>query len=365
MGQLVARPAVLVLAREARGLTQAEVAKAMSALAGEAVSQAFVSKAEAGRLAVAGDRLSLYAEALSYPIEVLCVDSEVHGVGIGLVYHRKKASMGAKVLRRVHAELMFTRRQVRALQNADGQAEHRFYRVSRGPLDVPAEIAQRVRDEWELPPGPIAGIVGAIEAAGGLVVAHDLNADGLDAVTQWTGGEPPLFLVDLMAPTDRFRFSLAHEVGHIYLHGEIGGGPEIERQADEFASEFLLPAEELRGSFTERVDLRLLLDLKMHWGASMAALARRALTLDAISEWQYRQLMVEMSALGYRTREPGDLPAETPCTVTRLARQLLARSGSIEAAAQSVGLLADEFHDLYLSTGNNTDPAFFREVARG
>lgn len=188
------------------------------------------------------------------------------------------------------------------------------------------------------------------------MVARDLDADGLDAATQWTGGEPPLFLVDAKAPTDRFRFSLAHEVGHAFLHGDVGGGPEVERQADEFAAEFLLPADEVRDSFAGPVDLGLLLDLKRRWGASMAALARRALTLDAVSEWQYRQLMVEMSALGYRTQEPGQLPAEVPRTVDRLAARLLADSGSVDAAAEAVGLLPEGFLDLYLPAGSDAGP---------
>lgn len=353
MAEFVANAAVLALARESRGLTQVEVSGAMSDLAGEAVSQAFVSKAEAGRLAVSGDRLHLYAAALQYPIEVLCADPEVHGVGIGLLYHRRKASLGAKALRRVHAELMFTRSQLRALQDAIGSTPHRFYRTERDPMDIPAEIAQRVRKEWNLPSGPIVGLVDAVEAAGGLVVARDLDADGLDAVTQWTGDEPPLFLIDLKAPTDRFRFSLAHEIGHVYLHGGIGGGQEIEREADEFASELLLPESEIRGSFAGSVDLQLLIDLKHRWGASMAALARRALTLGAMSDWQYRQVMVEMSALGYRNREPGSLPSETPRLVRHLAQQLVTSSGSVEAAARRTGLLPDEFHDLYLSLGDD------------
>jgi hypothetical protein len=34
--------------------------------------------------------------------------------------------------------------------------------------------------------------------------------------------------------------------------------------------------------------------------------------LDAISNWQYREPMVEMSTLGYPERGPGRFPAEKP-----------------------------------------------------
>jgi len=353
---------MLALTRESRGMTQAEVAAAMSEVAGEAVSQAYVSKGEAGRLVVSGERLDVYAAAVRYPVEVLCSDPDVHGVGVGLVYHRKKASLGAKALRRVHAELMFTRMQLRALLGAKGNGKHLFRRVVLGQLETPADLARSVRTEWKLARGPISGVVASVEAAGGLVVARDLDADGLDAVTQWTGKEPPLFLADVKAPTDRFRFSLAHEIGHAYLHGDVGGGPNIEREADEFAAEFLLPAEEIRDSFTDPVDLGLLLELKLRWGVSMAALARRALTLDVVSEWRYRQIMVEMSALGYRTQEPVQLPAETPRQVARLAARLRTDAGSLDAAARTVGLLPDEFRDLYLFTGNGDANASLHTV---
>src|SRR5262245_52865498 len=106
MGNDSAHPAMLVIARESRAMTQAEVAARMTELAdGEPVSQAYVSKAEAGRLTVSGPRLDLYAQALRYPVDVLSADSDLHGVGVGLVHHRKRASLGAPALRRIHAEL--------------------------------------------------------------------------------------------------------------------------------------------------------------------------------------------------------------------------------------------------------------------
>jgi Zn-dependent peptidase ImmA (M78 family) len=43
-----------------------------------------------------------------------------------------------------------------------------------------------------------------------------------------------------------FRFSLAHELGHVILHDEPGATAVQERQADEFASEMLLPADTVR-----------------------------------------------------------------------------------------------------------------------
>ena len=356
-GDAAARAGMLVLARESRGMTQADLAQVMSReSAGTPVSQGYVSKAEAGRLEVTGSRLDVYAAALGYPPAVLCADPEIHGVGVGLVHHRKRASLGAPALRRIHAELALARMQASALLAlADVKPRHGFRRIPVDDFDTPSDAAVTLRREWHLAPGAVPRMIGVLEGAGGLVLIRDLGSRELDAVTQWIDGEPPLFLISAHAPADRFRFSLAHELGHVIIHGEPGATPVQERQADEFASEFLMPADAIRAELARRqLDLPRLLGLKHHWGVSMAALLRRASTLGVISEWQYRNLMVEMSALGYRTQEPGDLTRESPrlipALVTRLRRDQGYQPGQLAAAA---GLLEDEFTRLYV----RDDPA--------
>lgn len=352
-----ARAAMLVLARESRGMTQAELAQVMTRQSGTAVSQGYISKAEAGRLEVTGPRLAAYAEALRYPAAVLRADPELHGVGVGLVHHRKRASLGAPALRRIHAELALARMQTRALLTlAGGKHHHRFHRIMVDDFDTAADAATELRREWELAPGAVPQVIPLIEAAGGVVLVRDLGTRELDAVTQWIEGGPPLFLINAHAPADRFRFSLAHELGHVIMHREPGVTAVQERQADEFASELLLPADTVRIDLRQgRLDLARLLDLKHHWGVSMAALLRRAATLGVISDWQHRNLMIEMSALGYRTQEPGDLIREYPRFVPGLIAQLRDERGySPEQLADAAGLLPDEFARLYVENNNST-----------
>jgi len=352
-----AHAGMLVLARESRGMTQAEVAEAMTRDSADVpVSQGYVSKAEAGRLEVTGPRLALYAAALEYPAGVLCADPEIHGVGVGLVHHRKRASLGAPALRRIHAELALARMQAGALIALGGvQPEHRFRRIEIDDFDTPSDAAITLRRDWHLPPGTVHQLVTVIEDAGGLVLVRDLGARELDAVTQWMQGEPPLFLVSARAPADRFRFSLAHELGHVIMHGEPGATAVQERQADEFASEFLMPADAIRAELANgQLDLPRLISLKHRWGVSMAALLRRASTLGVITDWQYRNLMVEMSALGYRTQEPGDVAREHPRVIPALVSRLRNHHGYQRGQlAEAVGLLEDEFTRLYL---DDVDP---------
>ncbi|MFD7677031.1 ImmA/IrrE family metallo-endopeptidase [Streptomyces sp. NPDC060187] len=354
---LVAVPAMLALARESRGMTQADLAIAMSRLDGaNRVSQGYVSRAEAGRLQVKDDRLALYADALEYTPEMLCRTTDTHGVGVGLVHHRKRASMGATSLRRIHATLTLTRLQVESLTAPlTDLGTHGFRHIEVDDLDAPEDAAATLREEWGISRGPIDDLVSAIEGAGASVVVRDLETADLDAVSQWPDGSPPLFLLNSTAPGDRFRFSLAHELGHVVMHTEPGDGRLQEQQADRFAAEFLMPHDAILPELKPGVDLQRLMGLKTRWGVSMAALIRRALSLGVVSEWQYRNLMVEMSALGYRTVEPVTVQRETPRhiaqVVTRLEQQ---HHLDLTHAAHLAGLGHEEFHEIYLCASSSS-----------
>jgi len=223
--ELIAEPAMLSLAREYRGMTQSELADEMARIDGTKISQGYVSRSEAGRLQVKDDRLDLYAAALGITVEMLCRPADIHGVGVGLVHHRKRASMGAIGLRRVHATLALTRLQVEALTTQLGEAgDHNFRHIEVDDLDTPEDAATSLREEWCIEPGPVDDLISVIEAAGGTVVVRDLDTADLDAVSQWADHAPPLFLLNSTAPGDRFRFSLAHELGHVVMHTEPGNG---------------------------------------------------------------------------------------------------------------------------------------------
>ncbi|MFE7128351.1 ImmA/IrrE family metallo-endopeptidase [Streptomyces sp. NPDC057617] len=350
---LRAQPAMLTLVRESRGMTQTDVAVAMAEAsrdAGTQVSQGYVSKAESGRLPVTGERLDLYAAALSYPPDLLCLDPQVHGVGVGLIHHRKRASLPVGALRRIHAELALTRIQLNGLYGAAAEEnlEADFPRVELHDLVTPRDAARTVRKRWGLPAGPVVDVVRSAEDAGALIVLRDLESDLLDAVSQWTPGQAPLFLVNSRAPGDRCRFSVAHEIGHVVMHSEPGSGPEQEKQADAFASEFLMPAKDIRAEFANGVNITKLASLKRSWRVSMSALLRRAMSLNAITEWQYRTVIIEMSALGYRTAEPVHVPLEEPCRVPFLVDRLMEeRTFTTEQAAASAHLLPEDFVRLY------------------
>jgi len=128
---------------------------------------------------------------------------------------------------------------------------------------------------------------------------------------------PPVFFINAFSPMDRLRFTLCHELGHVIMHRSID--PDMERQADEFAAEFLMPARDIKPYLVD-ISLAKLADLKRYWKVSMAALLKRATDLEVITPRKARSLWVELGKAGYRKREPVelDLPRESPSLLNEI-----------------------------------------------
>ena len=160
-----------------------------------------------------------------------------------------------------------------------------------------------------------------MEENGGIVVAHkfDTRVDGFGCRTL---GLPPVFHLNRDLPPDRWRWTLAHEIGHMVMHIEAGNpDKEAEEQAHQFAAEFLCPAHQIEPQL-RRLNIGRLAPLKMQWKISMSALVKRAKDLGTIDAKQYKSLMVQLSQQGYRTREPVNLdpPVERPSLLFDLAQ---------------------------------------------
>ena len=339
-GGEAARPDTVALARLARGLTQNE----LSARTG--ISQAHLSKVEKGAVDLSGHRLIAVAQALSFPPSLLTLPQHVSATTTACVFPRKRNSLPVSAERRVRAILDVTRLQVTALMaellppvelgreapSVDGWV---------GPEDLAIETRQRLGFDS----GPLPDLTAALEAAGVMVVAQDLGTRRLDAVGQWPVGERPLFLVNKTAPGDRQRFTLAHEVGHAVMHTEPTA--DQEPQADRFASELLMPAADIRSELVDPTMGRLV-QLKKRWRVSIAALIRRARDVGAINDYRYKQLNIELSAAGYRTREPASFEPERPARLyASLASRVEAEGGPSRLAAEA-HMIESEFVSLYL-----------------
>lgn len=305
------RPELLTLARHSCGLTQSDFAR------GAEVSQALVSRIEDGTRTPSEEVVARFADALGYPTEFFYLNDPIYGAGIGELYHRKRQSISAKALAKLHAQINIRRFHVARLLRAVDWIEVDLPVVEQDlPQLAPEEAARRLRARWHLPMGPVQSVSRVVESAGIIIIPFDFETPLVDAVGQWVPSLPPLIFVNVAIPQDRLRWTVMHEVGHLVLHhgltlSEIG--PDIEDQANRFSSEFLMPGKEIRPQLLD-LSLPKLAQLKRQWRVAMSALLKRASDLNTITKRRAEVLWTEIGKAGYRTREPRELDVhgETP-----------------------------------------------------
>lgn len=202
---------------------------------------------------------------------------------------------------------------------------------------TPAEAARFLRAQWRMPTGPVRSLAQWMEAAGCLLVSEDFETRRVDGLSQWTGAHP-VILVDARLPTDRLRWTLAHELGHLVLHGDVTPADDVEAQANAFAGELLLPETSIR-PMLRQLNLGRLLDLKAEYGVSMQAILERAHHLGLLATESRTRLYKQLSARGWRTAEPGSdtLPPERLTLTASIGEGLSAQGLSHSEVARIAG----------------------------
>lgn len=295
------RHEMIELRRRMLGLSQ----KYLSEKVG--LSQGTFSKIEQGLKSINNEQAEKIAEALSCPVSFFLMPERIYGGPISAVpMYRKKSSVGIKVLDRLIAEINVRIAHVRILLKfVDFEPE--FEMPSYDPDDYngdASEIARNVRKAWYIPSGPIKNLVEVLERAGCLVVNCDMDDTGLSGVSYNLPGLPSVIFINQNQPLDRYRFTLAHELGHIVMHK--APSQNMESEADSFASEFLMPARDV-SPYLREMSIEKAAALKPLWRVSMASLIFRAKTLGFLNQGQNEYIWRQMSSRGYRLNEPVQL----------------------------------------------------------
>lgn len=177
------------------------------------------------------------------------------------------------------------------------------------PLQDEVQAADAVREHWKLGRGPIRDLSAIMELHGFILVREIVSCPDMDAVSCWQAGRPYVLFSAEVTSGPRNAYNLAHEMAHIVLHSEVEVNSDnigrIERQADRFASSFLLPQE----TFSREVlgtSLNHFLFLKEKWGVSIAAMAYRCKDLDIMNTNQYSYVMRQLNLKKIRKHEPMD-----------------------------------------------------------
>ena len=345
---------LLRIARHARGWSQTELSRRSG------VSQANLSKLENGLIGPSDDVLHGVASALRFPRSLFFESDKMLGLPISVhPMYRKRASVSQRGLERLEAEINIRLFHIRRLlKSAEFDPE-----LSLPDMDIdefggdPERIAELVRRTWLVPTGPMKDLVGWLERAGCVVVPCDFAALAVDGVTISAPGLPPCIFLNRNQSSDRQRFSLAHELGHIVMHRVPT--PTMEDEANAFASALLMPARDVRPYLTGRLTIQRLAALKPVWRVSMQALLYRAKSVGAVTANQSQYLWRQISALGYRRNEPPELdfPAEEPAVLPELIRVHLEDLGyGIEDICSVLHLFEDDLRNMHPLPGSSVGP---------
>ncbi|MBN9327090.1 MAG: hypothetical protein BGO38_07365 [Cellulomonas sp. 73-145] len=215
----------------------------------------------------------------------------------------------------------------------------------------PEQAAEALRGAWGLGVAPIKNLLQLLESKGTKVFSAGGPLQAIDAFSFRQGATPVIFL-NVHKSAERLRFDLAHELGHLVMHGgslHVAPGKEKEQAANDFASAFLMPRADVLGAIRGNLMLEDVLVLKRRWRVSAMALNLRAHRLGVISEWTYSTLAKQLSMAGFRRGEPGsDLLIESSSLLTQVMTDLRSHGQGFVEIARALDVRAQDIRDLML-----------------
>lgn len=293
-------------AREASGYTLDSFADALGK------SRQAIAQFETGQTAPSGETLSSIIALTQQPLAFFVATPSRPG-NAGTIFWRSLKRMEQRHRNRIAKRLQWAA-DIVAL--ADESIELPAVDIPNMDFDPETaddneieEAAEFLREYWGLGTGPILNLSSLLESKGIIIVRESVNCDDMDGVSCWINGRPYILLSGEVTSGPRDLFNLAHELAHIFLHALVDISDKnlatIEKQANRFASAFLMPME----AFAKEVfgtSIEFFKTLKKRWGVAIAAMAYRCKDLHIISDNQLSYIFRQMNMLKIRKKEPFD-----------------------------------------------------------
>lgn len=305
-------PMRLTQARVLAELTKPELAERIG------VSATAIGHYEAGATRPRPDLLPTIARVLDVPVEYFATGRPLGRLDAAEVHFRSLRSTRAKDRAKAAAyagqlwELVYT------LETRVRFPERDLPEIAEGAS--PVEAARRLREHWGIGRGPIAHLGATLESRG-IVISLAPHADQavarVSAYSTDALGRPLIVIAsERVVSVCRYRFTCAHELGHLLLHpNPLPGDLRQEREADEFAAEFLTPRAEIGPLLPSAVRIDELGQLGRQWGVAVESLIHRMGELDLASETALRGARQRLAATNASLRDellaayPGECPS--------------------------------------------------------
>lgn len=333
-------PARLEFARTRRKWTKAKLAEAIG------VQSRSIQGYESGEYAPEPDRLALISKLLAFPVDFFYGD-DLPKISEHTASFRSMSKMSAalKVSALGAGSLAFV---------LNSWIESRFNLPVANLPDLsdlsPEDAAATLRRMWGLGEASISNMIHLLESKGVRVYSLAIEAREVDAFSAWYNNTPFVFL-NTFKSAEHSRFDVGHELGHLVrdshsmLHGKAHS-PEMEREANAFASAFLMPRDSVVAHKSNLPTVPQLIELKGFFGVSLAALAYRMNQLGLLTEWTYRSLCIDIAKKGYRTKEPKPMRQETSQMLAKVFEVLRSENIKKSDIASELFLLVEDLDNL-------------------
>ena len=290
------------------------------------ISAQVIHKYELNKATPGSDVLIKLAQTLGVKMEFF-FRAQSNEIELSKPAYRKRATVSKKEMEAVRAQ---TKEQVEKYLEVESLFPNRFNtkvipQKLRAPvknMDDIEERAKELRAHWRLGLDPIENVTEVLEDQGVKVVmlASDSKIDGLSC---WANKTIPVVVVNKNQNSDRLRFSLAHELGHLLL--ENSKSLDQEKAAYRFAGAFFVPDEVAKrelGNNRTKISSYELQNLREKYGMSVQAWVHRAQDLQIISNSFAIQIFTLFRQQGLHNKEMGKpLSAEAPKRFERLVIQ--------------------------------------------
>ncbi len=315
-------PARLTQARFAAGLSKAKLADLVG------VTPAAIGQYEAQVVSPRRELLPVLARELDVPVDYFATGRPIGRVDGSQAHFRSLRSTTARDRAKAIAfieqvwELTFSLEKKVRFPAVD------LPLIDRDPVD-PVSAARKLRERWGLGTKPVKHLTAVAESRG--VVVSLLTLANADVARVGAFSTSHLARPVVVVTPERamsvfvYRFTVAHELGHLLLHSEAAPGDhQQEREADQFAAEFLTPHAQIINLLPRTVNLARLDEISRHWGVSIDSLLLRMKETGSVSDVSIRrgyQKLNQRRSSGLETVEPViAYPGEMPTMLGEAAR---------------------------------------------
>ena len=295
--------------RELIGYNQTELAQKLE------VTQAAIALMESGRIMPTDNILNQLSFLTGFPVSFF-KQEPIIDVPLGSLLFRGKRSVTVRERNQLYR---YAQTLCELTNSLFRHIKPIPVKIPKLPNEEPSEAAKLTRSLLGLSPDkPIEHLTSTIEKAGAVILSIPQSSE-IDAFSFWIGSTPVIAITDGWSG-ERIRLSLAHELGHLVLHGAgyYNNHSDLESDAFSFAGEFMVPESSLREELNPPIKLSDYGILKARWGVSIQHLILRSERLNIITKRQYKYLFQQVGKNGWRKKEPIEIPIEKP----RLLRQL-------------------------------------------